>query len=199
MNANAIRNRLALVLMAMGAMAGGAQAMGDRPPRVEERPGWVRPGDVLADQRAGQAGAGAGIEAEAGAQAPDLPQAEGGGPQVFFGPQGEPGDWHWKARLVVVFADTAQDPAYLRQMRALEAGVPALIEREAVVVVDTDPAADSAWRRVLRPEGFALVLIDKDGTVMLRKPVPWDMREISRAIDRFPQRRQELGRNGLMP
>lgn len=196
MNGNAIRNTLALVLMAVGAVAGAgaAQAMGDRTPTAEERPGWVRPGDVLADQRAGQADS---VPEEAPAQA--LPQAEGDAPQVFFGPEGEPADWRWKARLVVVFADTPQDPAYLRQMRALEAGVPALVEREVVVVVDTDPAANGAWRRALRPEGFSLILIDMDGTVMLRKPAPWDMREISRAIDRFPQRRQELRRNGLMP
>lgn len=195
MNGKAIRNTLALVLVAMGVVAGvgPVQAMGDRTPTAEERPGWVRPGDVLADQRAGQG------ESPPEAPAQALPQPEGGAPQVFFGPEGAPADWRWKARLVVVFADTAQDPAYLRQMRALEAGVPALVEREVVVVVDTDPAAHGAWRRVLRPEGFSLILIDMDGTVMLRKPAPWDMREISRAIDRFPQRRQELRRDGLMP
>lgn len=194
MNWNAMRNTLAIVLTAIGmtgalqlGAAGAALAMGDRPPPVDERPGWVRPGDVLAGQRAEPA------------ETPALPQAEGDAPQVFFGPEGQPSDWHWRARLVVVFADTPQDPAYLRQMRALEVGVPALIDRDAVVVTDTDPAANSAWRRALRPEGFSLILIDKDGTVMLRKPAPWDMREISRAIDRFPQRRQELRRSGPTP
>lgn len=189
-----MRNTLAIVLMAIGVaaaaqfgMAGAAQAMGDRTPAPEERPGWVRPGDVLAGQRA---------EAP---ETPALPQPEGDAPQVFFGPEGQPSDWRWKARLVVVFADTPQDPAYLRQMRALEAGVPALTDREAIVVVDTDPAANGAWRRALRPEGFSLILIDMDGTVMLRKPAPWDMREISRAIDRFPQRRQELRRSEPLP
>ena len=198
MNGNAMRNTLAIVLTATGiatgaqlGMAGAAQAMGDRTPVPEERPGWVRPGDTLAGERTGQAGA--------APEAPDLPQAEAGAPQVFFGPEGQPSDWHWRARPIVVFADTPQDPAYLRQMRLLEAGVPALVEREVIVVVDTDPAANTAWRRVLRPEGFSLILIDKDGTVMLRKPAPWDMREISRAIDRFPQRRQELRRGEASP
>ena len=39
--------------------------------------------------------------------------------------------------------------------------------------------------------------MDKDGQVKLRKPFPWDVREISRAIDKFPLRRQEIGRADL--
>lgn len=164
--------------------AGAAQAMGDRTPDAQARPDWVRPGDVLV--REDPAAAGPGTEA-----------AEG--PQIFLPPEGEPKDWEWRARLIVVFADTAENPAFTRQMRALEGGVAQLAERDVRVIVDTDPAGASRWRQVLRPEGFSLVLIDKDGTVMLRKPVPWDLREISRAIDRFPLRRQELGRGPELP
>lgn len=47
-------------------------------------------------------------------------------------------------------------------------------------------------RQRLRPRGFMLVLIGKDGGVKLRKPVPWDVREISRSIDKFPLRQQEI-------
>jgi hypothetical protein len=36
------------------------------------------------------------------------------------------------------------------------------------------------------------VLIDKDGEAKLRKPLPWDVREITHAIDKFPLRRQEM-------
>lgn len=179
-----MRSLLAIMMVAICA-AGGAQAMGDKLPAEGERPKWERPGDVIA--REGQA-------------APDASgETAVDGPQVFFGPEGQPEDWQWKARLVVVFADTPQDPSFTRQMGMLESGVAQLIERDAVVIADTDPAAVSAWRRALRPEGFSMVLIDKNGTVMLRKPVPWDMREISRAIDRFPLRRQELGRGAALP
>ena len=58
-------------------------------------------------------------------------------------------------------------------------------------------APDGPWRVWLRPEGFSLVLIDKDGQVKQRKPVIWDTREISRAIDKFPSRRTETGRAGF--
>ncbi|MFD1795877.1 DUF4174 domain-containing protein [Paracoccus aurantiacus] len=105
----------------------------------------------------------------------------------------------WQARPVVVFADTAADPAFLTQIRSLQ-GLPApLIERDVIVITDTDPAAASEWRRNLHPRGFSLVIIDKDGQVKQRKPVPWSVREISRAIDKFPLRREEIGRAGLGP
>ena len=37
-----------------------------------------------------------------------------------------------------------------------------------------------------------MVLLDKDGAVKLRKPLPWQVREIVRAIDKFPLRQQEI-------
>jgi hypothetical protein len=43
-----------------------------------------------------------------------------------------------------------------------------------------------------------LALLAKDGTVMLRKPFPWNVREISRSIDKLPLRQQEIrDRTGL--
>jgi len=41
-----------------------------------------------------------------------------------------------------------------------------------------------------------LVLIGKDGGVKLRKPFPWNVREISRVIDKMPMRRQEINDGG---
>lgn len=111
----------------------------------------------------------------------------------------DPADFLWKARPVVVFADTPDDPAFREQIRALQAGAGALIERDVVVIADSDPAAGSAWRRQLHPSGFSLVIIDKDGQVKQRRPLPWDVREIGRAIDKLPLRRQEIGRAGFLP
>jgi hypothetical protein len=61
-----------------------------------------------------------------------------------------------------------------------------------VVITDTDPEARSAVRQRLRPRGFSLVLMDKDGEVKRRAPAAWSMREIMHAIDRFPLRREEM-------
>ena len=100
----------------------------------------------------------------------------------------------WTQRPIVVFADSPFDPAFTEQMEALRAREGALEDRDVVVLVDTDPEAASELRRTLRPRGFMLVLIGKDGRVALRKPRPWDVREITRSIDKMPMRQQELRR-----
>ena len=98
----------------------------------------------------------------------------------------------WRARPIVVFADTPADPAFQQQMAYLAEESAALAERDVVVIADTDPAARSAIRQALRPRGFMLALIGKDGGVKLRKPFPWDVRELSRTIDKMPMRQQEV-------
>lgn len=101
-------------------------------------------------------------------------------------------DFLWEKRPIVVFADTERDPAFIRQMELLEDRKEALAERDVVILTDTDPEAMSELREELRPRGFMLVLIGKDGGVKLRKPFPWSVRELSRSIDKMPMRQQEL-------
>lgn len=98
----------------------------------------------------------------------------------------------YNTRPLVVFADSADNPQFQRQLHLLKAGLGDLAERDVVVILDTDPAAASEWRRRLRPSGFSVVQLDKDLTPVFRKPSPWDVREITRAIDRLPSRRQEV-------
>ena len=98
----------------------------------------------------------------------------------------------WLKRPLVVFADTPDDPAFQRQMALINAELGALEERDVVILTDTDPEARSPVRQRLRPRGFSLVLMDKDGEVKRRNPSPWRVREITHAIDRFPLRRQEM-------
>lgn len=105
----------------------------------------------------------------------------------------------WRARPMVVFADSPFDPAFQEQMELIAEDFDQLAVRDVVVIADTDPAAQSAVRTQLRPRGFALVLIDKEGRVNLRKPFPWDVREMTHAIDKWPIRQQEIrdtGRSG---
>lgn len=102
----------------------------------------------------------------------------------------------WKNRPLVVLADTPDDPRYVQQMTLIEDRSDELAERDVVVLTDTDPAARGPLRQKLRPRGFMLVLVGKDGTIYLRKPFPWDVREITRVIDKLPLRQQEI-RDGL--
>ena len=98
----------------------------------------------------------------------------------------------WQARPVVVFADTPQQPQFAQQMRLLSEDPEPLLLRDVVIITDTNPAAMSVWREKLRPRGFSLVLMDKDGAIVIRKPLPWSVREIIQAIDRMPIRRDEI-------
>ncbi len=101
-------------------------------------------------------------------------------------------EFRWRNRLVVVFADAPIDPRFTEQMQMLRARPDPLIERDVIVITDTDPDARSDVRQTLRPRGFQLALIGKDGEVELRKPSPWSSREISRTIDKMPLRLQEI-------
>lgn len=97
------------------------------------------------------------------------------------------------SRPVVVFADDPDDPKFVQQMMLLEALPEELEARRVVVLTDTDPAANGPLRQQLRPQGFGVVLIDVDGTVAHRRPLPASVRELVNFIDRTPSRRQETG------
>ncbi len=101
-------------------------------------------------------------------------------------------EFHWKKRPVVVFADSEEDPAYQRQIELLNERPDDLLERDVIVLTDTDPEARSAMRLKMRPRGFMLVLVGKDGQIKLRKPRPWDVREITRSIDKMTIRQREI-------
>lgn len=99
----------------------------------------------------------------------------------------------WVARPLVVFADTDKDPKFSQQMALIESDPAPLEERRVVVLTDTDPAANGPLRQQLRPSGFGVVLVDTDGRVVQRRPLPVTVRELSNMIDRTPSRRQETG------
>ena len=98
----------------------------------------------------------------------------------------------WNNRIVAVFADSAADPAFVAQMQFLAREAGELTARDIIVITDTAPAAATPLRQKLRPRGFSLVWIDKDGAVRLRKPNPWTVRELTHAIDKTPLRMQEI-------
>lgn len=100
--------------------------------------------------------------------------------------------FQWKNRLIVVFADTDADPAFAEQLSLLAEDPGALSERDVLVVTDSLPQPPTPARAKLRPHGFSLIWIDKDGAVRFRKASPWTVRELTQAIDKTPLRLQEL-------
>ena len=99
----------------------------------------------------------------------------------------------WIARPLVIFADSANDPRFTQQLNMLAERESELLDRDVVILTDTDPAARGPLRVELRPRDFGLVLIDRDGSVVQRRPNPTTAREIINLIDRLPSRRQEIG------
>jgi len=111
---------------------------------------------------------------------------------VFDGAEVVLDDLNWVARPLVVFADTPNDPRFQQQMELLLADIDQLAERDVILITDTDASALTDLRRELRPRGYMMALIGKDGRVALRKPAPWSVRELSRSIDKMPLRQQEI-------
>jgi len=102
------------------------------------------------------------------------------------------GDFKWIARPVIVFADSPLDPAFATQLEYFSDRMADVTERDIVLITDTNTDVPSDLRLELRPRGFMMVLMGKDGTVKLRKPFPWNMRELGRAIDKMPIRQREI-------
>jgi hypothetical protein len=118
--------------------------------------------------------------------------------QVFDGAEITLDELNWVARPLVIFADTPNDPRFRQQMDLLLAEVELLAERDVILITDTDRAAMTDLRTALRPRGYMMTLIGKDGRVALRKPAPWSVRELSRSIDKMPLRQQEISDRRLL-
>ena len=116
-------------------------------------------------------------------------------PIIIDGITSDLNEFLWIKRPLIVFADAPADPRYVQQMQFLTERLDALDARDVVVLTDTDPGARSDLRQRFHPRGFMLVLLGKDGTIYLRKPFPWDVREISRVIDKLPTRQREMREN----
>lgn len=98
----------------------------------------------------------------------------------------------WVKRPILIFANTPADPAFQQQVENILGRAAEFAERDVVLILDSDPAARSDARQQLRPRGFMLAIMDKDGEIKQRRPAPRTAREIIAVIDRFPLRRQEM-------
>ena len=152
--------------------------------------------DVLPETAVAQTGATVENAAPLADEALPLPDEEEvvtpEGLRIIDATELDPEAFLWEWRILAVMADTPNDPAFIRQMRDINERARDLFERDVVVVTDTDRNAGSALRQRLRPRGFMLAIIDKDGEIKQRRPAPRDVRELNAVIDRFPLRRQEM-------
>lgn len=98
----------------------------------------------------------------------------------------------WEKRAVIVFADSPKDPRFVRQMEDFARREADTAERDVVVLTDTAPGENGPLRKELRPRGFMMIVIDKDGEIKLRAPHPMAVDALTRMIDRTPLRQQEI-------
>lgn len=96
----------------------------------------------------------------------------------------------WKARPVIVLGDEAQ---VRQQVASLHARPPALTDRDIIVFVDgpgAEPLRDRAGN------GFAVLLVGKDGGVKRIWNQPVDPQDIFAVIDAMPMRQREADQDG---
>ena len=110
-----------------------------------------------------------------------------------------------RARPLLIFAATADDPQVQTQLRYLQADAKAVAEREivAVGVPGTglnaglgrlgESEADAARRRFRVAAGeFVVILIGKDGGEKLRSKVPLTVEKLVETVDAMPMRQDEM-------
>jgi len=109
------------------------------------------------------------------------------------------------ARPLLIFAPNPTDSQLQIQLRRLHENVPALADRNIVVIAIpydspsptaaqlTATAAQSARRRFnIAPADFTVILIGKDGGEKLRSTKPLTLDKLFDTIDAMPMRQQEM-------
>lgn len=97
----------------------------------------------------------------------------------------------WKNRLFLVFSPSSRNPLLLDQLEKLRAVRSGLVERDLLVLTDTEPEQAGDLRDELVIEGFEVLLIGKDGGVKARSQAPVTSEELFTTIDAMPMRRRE--------
>ncbi len=112
----------------------------------------------------------------------------------------------WKARVLVVSASTGDDPGLRAQDAILSADGDGQVARDMadrdIKVIrlvgvhgpaGVDPSA-LRERLSLPPDRFEVVLVGKDGMIVLRRRQPVPLGELFDRIDAMPMRRDEIRR-----
>ena len=100
--------------------------------------------------------------------------------------------YRWTNRLVLLFAPSEREEAYLLQMKILDEDKSGLAERDILVLSDIGTLGRGQLRETLQIDGFEIILIGKDGDAKLRSKMPTSVGELFSLIDAMPMRRQEM-------
>ena len=116
--------------------------------------------------------------------------------------------YHWKNRVIIIFAPSSYSNDYKRQMREFEGQEDGILDRDLIVLElfenGESRSGDLSLSEGVAPQmrhqfdagedEFSIFLIGKDGTVKLRSAVPVSVSEIFGLIDAMPMRQEEMHR-----
>ena len=98
--------------------------------------------------------------------------------------------YRWARRPLLIFAERTEQSQIQRAL--LKKHTAALAERDVVVLIDADPANQTALRQKYQPKGFEVLLLGKDGLIKTRQSTPVTAEELFRVIDAMPMRAREI-------
>lgn len=113
--------------------------------------------------------------------------------------------YQWKNRLLLVFADNENNPAYQKQMQLFQGQQADFSERDLLLVeILTEGTSRASGKaideadvtkvqsRFQSPQDFRVILIGKDGTEKRTDSKPVEAKVIFNEIDAMPMRQQEM-------
>lgn len=101
--------------------------------------------------------------------------------------------YRWKSRVIAVLAERAEDPRVAEQEKIIAGMGQGAPERDIVVLTYAGDEAKRLRGELGAPdEGFAAVLVGKDGGAKLVSRVPIAAEKLTATIDAMPMRKDEM-------
>jgi hypothetical protein len=101
--------------------------------------------------------------------------------------------YRWKSRVIALLAERADDPRVAEQQKIIASMGQGAPEREIVVLTYAGEDAQPLRRELGTPDdGFAAVLVGKDGGAKLISRVPIAAEKLATTIDAMPMRKDEM-------
>jgi hypothetical protein len=106
--------------------------------------------------------------------------------------------YRFKSRLLVILSPDVRNAAYRSQEAEAQRYAQGYRERDLVVLSETEPNGELHQRFKLTGNNFRVLLIGKDGHVVLTEAEPIVSERLFALIDAMPMRQQEM-RKAKMP
>ncbi len=93
---------------------------------------------------------------------------------------------------ILVFAEQTSDEHYQQQLQILGRRAEDFRARNVLIYVDPDPSIGSSLRETMKPEGFLVALLAKDGRSIVKESEPVSAEFLLSIVDRLPEIQREF-------